>query len=250
MENKVYSFSTDDAVSYGVDSAILLHNIRYWLDHARANEQMINDGYHWMFMTAAKMQSIMPFWSANKIQKMLKSLTNEGVLIVGEYNKSSWNRTNWYTMPEFKHSANRLNAPSENDDSTFSQTAVSHYDQNKDSNIDAEAKDNVDYVKVQEVFNHHFCAGVDPITNEKLYPSLIKQLTPKRKKLINSFFKQTKLDMEKFSYYIEHVSSYPSWLYLRKVNVKNGVTYKQRPFEFYMTLDNYVKASEENQNDG
>jgi len=248
MENKVYSFSTNDAIEHGVDSAIILHNIRYWLDHARANEQMINDGYHWMFMTAAKMQSIMPFWSANKIQKMLKTLSSKGVLIVGEYNKSSWNRTNWYTMPEFKHSANKSNASSQKDYSTSSQTADSHYDQNKDSNNGSTSPEKVDYKKVQDIFNHHFCRAIDPTTKETLYSAEVKMITPKRKKLIDSFFNQTKLDMEKFEYYIEHVSSNSSWLYFRKVNVKNGITYKQRPFEFYMTLDNYVKASEENEN--
>ena len=108
MDNKIYSFSTDDAVDHGVDAAILLHNVRYWLDYARAHDEMKQDGYYWMFMTASKMQIIMPFWSENKIQKMLKRLVEKGTLITGEYNKSSWNRTKWYSMPEFSHSAKRL----------------------------------------------------------------------------------------------------------------------------------------------
>ena len=134
MKNKVYSFSTDDAIKHGVDQAILLHNIRYWLDHARANEQMEQDGYYWMFMSANKMQSIMPFWSQEKIRRMLKSLEDDGAVITGEYNKSSWDRTKWYSMPEF-HSTKLPHRVGENDDSTFHKIATSHYSKKEDSNI-------------------------------------------------------------------------------------------------------------------
>jgi len=107
------------------------------------------------------------------------------------------------------------------------------------------SKKGVDYNKVVEVFNKYFCKGVDPISGEKLFSSEVSRLTPKRKKTIDSFFNQTKLNIEKFEGYIHHVATSPKWLYLRKVNVKNGKTFSQRPFEFYMKLDNFVQASEE-----
>jgi hypothetical protein len=119
---------------------------------------------------------------------------------------------------------------------------------NKDNNTNE--PDKMDYSRVKLIFNKYFCKGLDPVTGEKLLSCEIKQLTPKRKKLIDSFFNQTKLDLEKFEFYIKHVSTESSWLYFRKVNIKNSITYSQRPFDFYMTLDNYVKASEEKQNNG
>ena len=117
-----------------------------------------------------------------------------------------------------------------------------------EENKENDNKDTIDYKKVKDIFNQHFCKGVDPISREALLSSEIKQLTPKRKKIIDSFFKQTKLNMDKFEFYIQYVSSNQSWLYLRKVNTKNGIRYSQRPFDWYMTIDNYVKASEENTN--
>lgn len=117
-----------------------------------------------------------------------------------------------------------------------------------DKNEDNEKKDNdlskIDHKAVANIFNKYFCKGIDPITKELLLSSEIKQLTPKRKKIIDSFFNQTKLSIEKFEYYIEHVATNQNWAYLRKKNGK----YSQRPFEFYMKLDNYVKASEEAEN--
>lgn len=118
--------------------------------------------------------------------------------------------------------------------------------ENNDNIDDIEPKKvvTIDYSAVKDIFNKYFVAGVDPITQEKLYPSLVKQLTPKRKKAIDVFFKQTKLDLDKFEGYIEHVATEQAWLYLRKQNGK----YKQRPFEFYMKLDTFVKAVEEKEN--
>jgi hypothetical protein len=122
------------------------------------------------------------------------------------------------------------------------QVATNKNDNNKDN------KESVDYKKVKDIFNEYFCRGTDPISREPLLSAEIKQLTPKRKKAIDSFFNQTKLTIDKFESYIQYVSSNQSWLYFRKINTKNGIRYTQRPFDWYMTIDNYVKASEENTN--
>lgn len=107
------------------------------------------------------------------------------------------------------------------------------------------SKKGIDYKKVVEIFNKYFCKGVDPINGEKLYSSEVSRLTPKRKKTIDSFFNQTNLDLEKFEGYIHHVATKQSWLYLRKVNGK----FSQRPFEYYMKLDSFVKAAEDVSNE-
>ena len=118
--------------------------------------------------------------------------------------------------------------------------------ENNDNSLDAEPEKKIarDYAKVKAIFNKYFCKGTDPITGEKLFSSEVTQLTPKRKKTIDAFFNKSKLTIEQFEYYIEYVSTDKNWLYLRKQNGK----YKQRPFEYYMKLDTYVQASEENKN--
>jgi uncharacterized phage protein (TIGR02220 family) len=146
MKNKVYSFSTEDAVKYGIDSAIILHNMRYWLDYARAHGEMENDGFFWMFASATKMKELFPFWSANKIQKLLKKLEDDGVIISGHYNKSKFDRTKWYTMKEFSIQPNGGMRNSETADCTFSETAESLYNQyeinsNNKSNLMSDKSD-------------------------------------------------------------------------------------------------------------
>lgn len=134
MEDKIYNFSTKDAVEHGIDSAIILYNMRYWLDYARAHGEHENEGYYWMYAKASKMQTIFPFWTANKIQKTLKKLEENGVIISGSFNSSAWDRTKWYTLPEFSTQPKRNHRVSETADCSFSQTAVSPYSKYKDEN--------------------------------------------------------------------------------------------------------------------
>ena len=132
MKNKVYSFSTEDAVNYGIDAAVILHNMRYWLDYARAHGEMQHDGQYWMYATASKMTEVFPFWSANKIQKLLKKLEEDGVIISGNYSRSKFDRTKWFSLPEYSIQPNG--------GMRFSESAESLYDQYEDCNKGKEAK--------------------------------------------------------------------------------------------------------------
>ena len=127
MENKIYNFSTMDAVEHGIDAAIILHNMRYWLDYARAHGEHEHDGHYWMYAKASKMQTVFPFWTANKIQKTLKKLEERGVIISGSFNSSAWDRTKWYTMPEFSTQPKRNHRVSQMADCSFSESADSPY---------------------------------------------------------------------------------------------------------------------------
>lgn len=102
----VHSFLIEDAEAYGVDAAVILYNIRYWLSHEYANlgkdKCKVFDGYVWTFNSAKAFAEQLTYFSSNKIQKILKKLENDGVIICGNFNKRGYDRTKWYTMPEYK----------------------------------------------------------------------------------------------------------------------------------------------------
>ena len=113
-------FNIEDAENHGVDAAIILYNLKFWLDHNKANGTHINDGYVWSYNSAKAMADLFPYWSSNKIQKLMKKLENDGVVIVGNYNKMGYDKTKWYTLPSYSLqpngsnlSANRLNPSSQ-----------------------------------------------------------------------------------------------------------------------------------------
>lgn len=175
-------------------------------------------------------------WDRKTVSRFLKLLEKDAMIVTRSDHLTSYVsicnydsfQDNKKDSPQPKGQLKGQQSPSRED--TINKGNKENNDNNK-----------IDHPKVKDIFNKYFCEGVDPISKEKLFPSLIKQLTPKRKKLIDTFFNQTKLDLDKFEGYIHHVSTNQNWLYLRKQNGK----FSQRKFEFYMQLDKFVQAAEE-----
>ena len=96
-----HHFDVDEAVIYGVEKAVMLNNFRFWLTKNRANNHQNIDDYYWTFNSATALAEIWPYLNAKKISRLLKELEVSGALITGNYNKAGYDRTKWYSMPEF-----------------------------------------------------------------------------------------------------------------------------------------------------
>ena len=98
----VHVFNVNDAVKYGIEKAVILQNMRFWLDKNKANGTNLHDGYYWTYNSAEAFFKIFPYFkSAKAIQRLLKSMVEEGLLLAGNYNKKGYDRTKWYSMPEY-----------------------------------------------------------------------------------------------------------------------------------------------------
>lgn len=111
----MHHFDIEDAIKYGVEKATLLANIKFWLNHNKNKDlsAVKHDGYYWMYNTAKDMSNVLPYFTQSKIQRLLKQLEDDGVLIVGNYNKVKYDRTKWYTLSEFTYDDNCINHNSE-----------------------------------------------------------------------------------------------------------------------------------------
>ena len=97
--SKSHTFDVDEAVEHGVESAILLGNIRFWLDKNKANSANIHDGFYWTYNSAKAFAILMPYIPAPSIARYLRNLINKGVLKKDRFNKMGFDQTNWYTIP-------------------------------------------------------------------------------------------------------------------------------------------------------
>lgn len=82
------------AAQIGLNEAIVLQQLHYWLKKSR-NE---HDGRKWVYNTLGEWQAQFPFWSEDVLQRTMKSLVKQGVAIVHKFNKENWDRTNWYSI--------------------------------------------------------------------------------------------------------------------------------------------------------
>ena len=95
-----YSFDVGYAQQYGVDEAILLYNIIFWLRKNKSTDINIHDGHVWTYNSTRAYKELFPFWSEKQIRRILLSLINQGVLITGHYNKLCYDRTTWYALKD------------------------------------------------------------------------------------------------------------------------------------------------------
>lgn len=107
-KTQIHHFDVEDAMRYGVEKAVVLSNIRFWLNNNKNKDlsTVKHDGYYWMYNTARDMSNVLPYFTQSKVQRLLKQLEDDGILIVGNYNKVKYDRTKWYTLSEFTYDEN------------------------------------------------------------------------------------------------------------------------------------------------
>lgn len=97
-----HSFSVAEAIEHGVEAAIVLNAIRYWLRKNHSDGRNIKSGYVWTYNTAKKLHKMFPYWSEQKCQRLMKKLNDQKLVIVANHNTNKWVQERWYTLPEFK----------------------------------------------------------------------------------------------------------------------------------------------------
>ena len=69
-----YSFDIFLAKEVGVNEAIMIQNLVFWISKNKANEKHYHDGRYWTYNSQQALEEIFPFWSKYQIQRILKSL--------------------------------------------------------------------------------------------------------------------------------------------------------------------------------
>lgn len=96
----IHIFDTDVAEKYGVNAAIILQNIGYWIKLNEANKVNYFDGNYWTFNSRRAYRELFPYMSKRQIETAFEKLINDGVIITGNYNKLTYDRTLWYALTQ------------------------------------------------------------------------------------------------------------------------------------------------------
>ena len=96
----LHFFNPQVAEEYGVNSAILLQNILFWIEKNQANDRNFIDGHYWTYSSIKAFQELFPYLTARAITTALQKLEDGGIIISGNYNKSAYDRTKWYAITE------------------------------------------------------------------------------------------------------------------------------------------------------
>lgn len=96
----MHQFDIEVARLYGINAAILLNNIAFWVVKNETNEENYHDGYYWTFNSVAAFNSLFPYLTEKQIWTALDKLKSEGLILAGNYNNDRRDRTAWYTLTE------------------------------------------------------------------------------------------------------------------------------------------------------
>lgn len=95
-----HSFDVDIAKKYGVQEAIFVQNLYFWISKNKANGRHFHDGRHWTFNSINAWIELFPYFSKRQVERILKSLEDSGAILTGNYNASAYDRTKWYALTD------------------------------------------------------------------------------------------------------------------------------------------------------
>lgn len=93
-------FDSDIAKEYGINVAIILDKLRFWIEHNKANNKNFYDGRYWTFNSMDAWSKQIDFMTVNTIRRTLEKMEKEGLIITGNYNASKYDRTKWYALTD------------------------------------------------------------------------------------------------------------------------------------------------------
>ena len=104
MTNILYNvepkiINTQLACLIGLNEAIVLQQLHYWLEKNKATATNFYDGRYWTYGTIQEyLERDFPFWSFNTVKRTLAKLMEFGFIIKGNYNRVNFDKTNWYSI--------------------------------------------------------------------------------------------------------------------------------------------------------
>ncbi len=117
-----HSFDIDVAKEYGIEEAIFLRNMQWWITKNRANNSnrkaVIVDGVKqyrtWTFNTAEALSKLFPYLSVSQLYRIVSGLKKKNVIFVEKFNTNPYDKTNWYAfVDEEKFLINRYSPDEE-----------------------------------------------------------------------------------------------------------------------------------------
>lgn len=102
------------AVAIGLPEAVLVQQVHYWLE--RSNHHI--EGRVWVYNSLPAWCEQFPFWSKSTVKRTISRLEKSGILISGQFNRDTRDKTKWYTIDyeRLEELANQSEIPSGQND--------------------------------------------------------------------------------------------------------------------------------------
>jgi len=93
-----HSFNVEFATKHGIECAVLYENILFWVLKNKANNKHFHNGMYWTYNSAKAFNELFPYISSRSIIRHLNYLCARNLIIKGNFNDKTTDRTLWYTI--------------------------------------------------------------------------------------------------------------------------------------------------------
>jgi hypothetical protein len=95
-----HSFDTEIAKQFGIEEAIILNNIYYWVEKNKANNVNLFEGRYWTYNSKRAFAIMFDYMNERQIKYTLNKLLEYGLIMTGNFNQNPMDRTLWYTLTD------------------------------------------------------------------------------------------------------------------------------------------------------
>lgn len=95
-----HCFNTTLAERYGIEEAIILEHLYFWIHKNECEGEHVIDGRVWCYSSAKGFEKYIPYMNAQKIRRTLRSLEEKGKILISNHNASAMNKTLWYAFTD------------------------------------------------------------------------------------------------------------------------------------------------------
>lgn len=95
-----HTFDVSIACEFGINAAVILHHIAYWVVRNEAEGVNVHEGVGWTFDSRRAYREKFPYLGERQIDTAFSKLLSAGLITSGRFNKRAWDRTLWYTLTE------------------------------------------------------------------------------------------------------------------------------------------------------
>ena len=95
-----YHFNAELAQRHGVNGAIFLHAMAFWVAKNQANGRHFHEGRTWTYNTLDALAKLFPFWTRRQVERIVAKLKEDGALLTGNFSQDKTDRTVWYALAD------------------------------------------------------------------------------------------------------------------------------------------------------
>jgi uncharacterized phage protein (TIGR02220 family) len=95
-----HHFEVEEAKKYGIECAIILYNIKFWIEKNKANRVHFHKERYWTYNSAKAFSELFPYLSRTQIARHLRRLEELGVIISDKFNTAGYDKTKWYSLAD------------------------------------------------------------------------------------------------------------------------------------------------------